>query len=230
MRVPESVSRYLERSIPGRSPVPARVRIAQEGEMCQKPGGRATRFTAIQDYSVDRIAFSWRARFPIVGPIVIRVVDEYAAGEGRLEARLLGVPLQRQSGAATTAGEVLRYLAELPWVPFAMAHNRELEWRELDARRFEVATTVGRERLAVELELDAAGDVMRAFSSARPRLDGKRSVPTPWVGEFREYGTLGGVRVPTRAEVRWELPEGPFVYWRGTVTSLELDAPAGPSS
>jgi hypothetical protein len=22
--------------------------------------------------------------------------------------------------------------------------------------------------------------------------------------------------------VRWELPEGPFTYWRGTVTSLEL--------
>jgi hypothetical protein len=30
------------------------------------------------------------------------------------------------------------------------------------------------------------------------------------------------VRVPTRAEVRYELPEESFTYWRGTVTSLEL--------
>jgi hypothetical protein len=22
--------------------------------------------------------------------------------------------------------------------------------------------------------------------------------------------------------VRWELPDGPFTYWRGTLTSLEL--------
>jgi hypothetical protein len=34
---------------------------------------------------------------------------------------------------------------------------------------------------------------------------------------------IGGVRIPTRAEVRWELPDGAFTYWRGTVTSLEID-------
>ena len=32
---------------------------------------------------------------------------------------------------------------------------------------------------------------------------------------------LGGVRLPRDGEVRWELPEGPFTYWRGRVTSLE---------
>jgi hypothetical protein len=29
--------------------------------------------------------------------------------------------------------------------------------------------------------------------------------------------------VPTRGEVRWELPDGPFVYWRGAVTALEVE-------
>lgn len=29
-------------------------------------------------------------------------------------------------------------------------------------------------------------------------------------------------RVPTRAEVRWDLPEGPFVYFRAQVTELAL--------
>jgi hypothetical protein len=28
--------------------------------------------------------------------------------------------------------------------------------------------------------------------------------------------------VPTRGEVRWDLADGPFTYWRGTITSLEL--------
>ncbi len=33
---------------------------------------------------------------------------------------------------------------------------------------------------------------------------------------------VGGLRVPTRAEVRWELPEGPFTYWLGRITSLDV--------
>jgi hypothetical protein len=44
----------------------------------------------------------------------------------------------------------------------------------------------------------------------------------PWVGEFHDYRKLGGALIPTRGEVRWELPEGPFTYWRGTITSFEL--------
>lgn len=35
---------------------------------------------------------------------------------------------------------------------------------------------------------------------------------------------LGGVRVPTTAEVGWDLPEGRFVYFRGRLTGLELEA------
>jgi hypothetical protein len=39
---------------------------------------------------------------------------------------------------------------------------------------------------------------------------------------FSDYAEVGGVRIPTRAEVHWELPDGPFTYWRGRVTALEL--------
>jgi hypothetical protein len=41
---------------------------------------------------------------------------------------------------------------------------------------------------------------------------GRTSVLTPWGGEFGEYQALGGMRLPTRAKVYWELDEGRFVY------------------
>jgi hypothetical protein len=47
-------------------------------------------------------------------------------------------------------------------------------------------------------------------------------VRTQWRGAFSAYELLGGVRVPTRAEVAWELAEGPFVYFRCRVTGVEL--------
>ena len=134
----------------------------------------------------------------------------------------------RQSGSEVAAGEVMRYLAELPWVPWAMEHNAELEWQELGERSVEVAARVGGRRLAVTVEFDAAGDIVRAGCDARPRQVGRTSVLTPWGGEFGDYRALGGMRIPTRARVYWELDEGRFVYWRGTVTSaVALDEPFG---
>jgi hypothetical protein len=97
--------------------------------------------------------------FPIAGPLAIKVIDDYADGEGKLEARILGFPIQRQRGRETVIGEALRYLAELPWAPHAMAHNRELEWRQLDEASVEVATRVDGERLAVKVEFDDSGDI-----------------------------------------------------------------------
>ena len=32
-----------------------------------------------------------------------------------------------------------------------------------------------------------------------------------------------GMRVPTRGEVAWLLPEGPKPYWRGEVTALRYE-------
>lgn len=222
VKLPQLVRGYLEHVLPRGHVLPRQVRITQKGQMRQKPGGRAMRFTAVQHFAVERIAFSWQARFPVVGPLALRIVDDYADGEGKLEGRMLGVPVLRQAGPEAASAQALRYLAELPWVPQAMAHNGELEWRELDERSGEAAAHVGGERLAVKLEFDDTGDIVRASSPMRPYRVAKKLVPTPWGGNFAEHNVLGGMRIPTSAEVYWDLADGRFVYWRGTVTALEL--------
>lgn len=98
--------------------------------------------------------------------------------------------------------------------------QHELQWREVDERTVEVATSVAGPRLVVLLHFDDAGDVVAASCEDRPCAVGKSSIDTPWIGEFSNYGVLAGVRVPRRAEVRWNLPEGPFVYFRGQITAL----------
>ena len=66
---------------------------------------------------------------------------------------------------------------------------------------------------------DAAGDVVGS-SATRPWGAGRELVDTEWRGRFGDYGVLGGVCIPTSAEVWWELPEGRFTYFRGAVTGL----------
>jgi hypothetical protein len=220
--LPALVRRYVDRAAPAGLAVAQKVRITQVGEMWQKPGGRPLSFEAVEELAVHEVAFTWDARMKLAPLLFLRVVDRLVAGEGLLEARLLGlVPVMRQAGEELSEGEALRYLAELVWVPHAMTSNQRLEWRELDAEAVEVATQVGGSRAAARIDFDRDGDIAGASALARPRLVGKQTVLTPWAGSFGEYAVVGGIRIPTRGEVRWELADGPFTYWRARVTSLE---------
>ena len=73
-----------------------------------------------------------------------------------------------------------RYLAEVPWVPYAMAANAEFEWRQVSERVIEVSAEVQGESAKVMLEFDAMGDLFRSSASARPRELNGRSVPSAW--------------------------------------------------
>jgi hypothetical protein len=188
--------------------------------MLLKQGAAPRRFTAVEEFRVDRVAFAWKARFPIFGPIGLRVTDSYDGSDGLLEVRMLGLPVQRRRGTQLAQGEAFRYLAELPWVPQAIHANAQLKWRELDGRTVEVSTQVREARVAVRLMFNEHGEIEQTVAE-RPRLEAGGAL-TPWIGVFGDYQELGGVRVPTRGEVRWELPDGPFSYWRGRVISLEI--------
>ncbi|HXV57450.1 MAG TPA: DUF6544 family protein [Gaiellaceae bacterium] len=220
-RLPERLRTFLARSLPPGGRLPARVRVTQHGEMIRRPGARPLRFEAVEEFAVAETAFSWRARFGLAGPLAVSVTDELAGGRGALRVRLLGLPVQSQEGPELAVGQAMRYLAELPWAPQAIAGNRALEWREADGGLLEVAAAVGSARAVVEWELDGAGDLVRA-SGTRPYRSGDLFVPTLWGGDLGGYASFEGTRVPTAGEAWWELPEGRFVYWRGRVTGLEL--------
>lgn len=218
--LPAVVGAYASWALSGDQRAFRTARIAQVGEMVLKPGAAPRRFAATEEFAIGRVAFAWHARFPMVGPLALRVSDSYDGHDGRLEVRVLGLPVQRKRGPELAQGEAYRYLAEIAWVPHAIIANRHLEWRELDGRSVEVATLIAGERIAVRLRFSETGEIVRT-EAKRPRLEAGNTV-TPWIGLYSDYQDFGAVRVPTRGEVRWELPEGPFTYWRGSITSLEL--------
>src|SRR4029077_7633680 len=90
----------------------------------------------------------------------------------------------------------------------------------------EVATRIARERVAVKLHFDAAGDIVGMSTGGRPRMVGKEVVDNAWSGASGEYREFNGVRLPTTGEVSWLLSDGPFTYFRGRVTSWSVDGEA----
>jgi hypothetical protein len=217
--LPGALRRYVERAILTDRPLPDAVRVTQAGDMWRTPHGRPMHFTATEEFAVREVAFSWNARFPIAPLLAMRIHDGFADGLGWMRGRFAGIPFMSKGGSDLALGAALRYLAEIPWVPHAILANQQIAWREVDARSVEASTQVGSTLAAVTVAFDAAGDISRIFTDARARDgDGDR----PWGGSFGNYRVLGGVRVPTDGEVRWELPDGPFTYWKGSVTGVEI--------
>jgi hypothetical protein len=169
--------------------------------MWRKPGAKPLRLRATEDFAIEEVAFAWRARFLLLGPLALEVVDEFGKGAGRIRVKLLGLPLQTETGPEIALGQAMRYLAELAWVPQAIAGNRELEWRQIGERQLEVATQVGPARAAVELELDKAGDIIGATGMRPRRGPGGEVQPTPGAAPSagtRASGTPACRRRPKR--------------------------------
>jgi hypothetical protein len=117
------------------------------------------------------VAFSWRAKFPVAGPIAwLSIVDAYEERGGRMDGRIWGiVPFMRTRGDEVEVGELSRYMSETPWTPHSIIGNRDLEWREADERVVTVATSVGPRPVKLTFEFDDEGDISSCFMADRPR-------------------------------------------------------------
>ncbi len=204
--LPEVVRNYAERAVGESSPSAGRVRVSQTGRMQQKPDGRWLRFTAIEDFEVDHVGFVWRAKFPIVPLVSLLIVDELDDDDGELIGRLWGrLRVLSATGTEVMEAQAQRYLSELVWCPQAILINQRLMWTSINDRRVAVSTTVGGRRVSVDLGFDEAGDVVAASTDARYRTIGTEQIHTPWSGSFSDYERIGGLRIPTRAQVGWDL-------------------------
>ena len=189
------------------------VTLTQTGQMQTKLGGPWLNFTARQTFATDRCAFDWQARFGPLGALHVR--DALLDGEGVLRVSLFGlITLQHMPPSRDlTRGELMRYLAELVWVPQAILHNPTLRWQKLDATTLTVSTGVAETACTVTLTLDPQGRVASIYAPDRS-LNGQ---PTPWLGRFSDYHLQDGLWLPFGGEVAWVVNGVEGVYWRGKV-------------
>lgn len=219
-RLPALLRQYVERS--GLSPGESfrSTRIRQEGEIKLGEDAEWQSFTATQWFSVGRPAFVWKPSMPMpVGSV--KGVDRLDRDGGRLEMRIFGaIPVANESGPDILKAQLLRYLAELAWVPPAMVANEQISWEQTDPRTLRATASIGDASAEIDVHFDTKGDIVEVESEGRPRDEDGETVERPWGGTFSEYREFDGIRVPTRAEVYWDLPDGRFTYFRARVTNF----------
>ena len=196
--------------------------MSQHGFMKDRPADRPMMFSADETIQLDRTEFRWVAKCDPINLLVVR--DQLIGSEGKLSLLAFGaLPISTvSSGAKTTKGDIIRYLAELPWAPDAILRNHELTWQALDQRTFLVSAGGRNVRGEVVLRLGDDGLVSNVEAEDRPRKENGHFVERPWRGRFTAYEQRQGRLVPSRGEVGWMLDGAFFEAWFGELKEWRL--------
>jgi hypothetical protein len=197
------------------------VKTMQRGEMCSAPGAHWMSFTADERIDATKSSFCWEARYGS-GLRSVMVTDAYDEGRGRLVVKLGGlIPVKRFSGPDFDKGEIQRYFSSILMCPSMLLNHPTLEFSTAGKRTLRVRDRNDPTGATVDFEISETGRPV-ACRAERPRLVGKRSVPSPWAGTCTEFQEWEGMRVARLIEACWYLPEGKFTYFRGEITSFSL--------
>jgi hypothetical protein len=220
--LPAPVQRYFKTVLKNHTPIIKAAHFRQAGTFNM---GETTpqwrRFEADQQVFTHTAGFDWNARISIFPGFNVYVHDAYVAGEGLLQAKLLGIfPVANMGGTPEAAqGELMRYLSEGVWYPSALLPSQGVLWQAIDDTRARATLTDGNTSVSLDFHFDVDGLVDAIHADSRPRVVGGVITNAPWNVRVWNYQTHQGMRVPTEGEVAWALPEGAYPYWRGRVDS-----------
>lgn len=224
--LPAPAQRYFRTVLRDGQPIIAAAGVRHTGTFNMSETAEHWRhFESTQRVITRPPGFVWDARIRMAPGVTIFVHDAYAAGEGSLVAKLLGLVtvMQHPRTPELAHGELMRFLAEAAWYPTALLPSQGARWQAVDDTRASVTLTDGRTTVTLVIAFDAQGLISTVRADGRHRLvDGAQTV-TPWQGRFWNYQKHGGMLVPLDGEVAWLLADGPTPYWRGHIGEITYE-------
>lgn len=220
MPLPPAAQRWLRRSLPDAAPVPAEVRVLQRGAM--EANDRWLKFKSTATYRARPMAFEWRARLGVLPGLWVIARDGHADGEGWGGAWLMGLKvISERRGPEVLPIQLVRNIAELAYLPDMARADESLGWSAIGDDAFEISADAQGITRRVRFDVDDGGDIVKAWSPARPvdAPDGYDDVP--WRCDFTDHRDFDGLRIPTRVVATYEFEEEPWEYFRAQITEVQ---------
>jgi hypothetical protein len=224
--LPAPVQRYFRAVLNDGQPIIAAVTLEIAGTINLSTTGEQWKpFISRQRVVTRRPGFLWDAKVSMLPGVTVRVVDSYSAGEGLLQAAVLGLfkVADVHGGGELARGEFMRFFAEAAWYPTALLHSQGARWEAVDERSANASIVDGPITLTLLFRFNESGLIDSFRAEARGAGVGKEMLMLPWEGRWSNYQKHYGMTVPTTGVVAWLRPEGRKDYFLGNITSLTYE-------
>lgn len=224
--LPAPVQRYFRLVLKEGAPVIGHAFLLQSGGFRVKPDTEAwSKMEAEQYFSARPRAFVWNASIAMMPGLSINVCDSYIAGRGKMRGKVMSLVtlINTPSASELDEGALQRYLAEAVWFPTALLPSQGVQWEALDADRAKATLSDGNSTVSLEFTFNEKGEIVSVYAPGRYREVYGKYEATPWRGRYFDYIDVDGYRIPSKAEVEWQLKEQVYPYWRATITEVAYD-------
>lgn len=221
-RLPEPVRRFLRHSrIVGRKRIRS-VYLRQRGSFRTTLGGKWIPTHAEQWHLARKPAFLWAGSMEPVPFLSVKARDRLVDGRGKMTIKLLGLfKVAEVSGPEMDRATLLRYLGEAVWFPTSFLEDY-VQWEPVDDGAAKATISYGGSSVTGTLYVNEKGEAT-SFTGERHHTEGKEMILRPWSVKVIEYGSMSGLRIPTRIKAVWHLPSGDLESIDLTVTELRYN-------
>jgi hypothetical protein len=220
--LPRPVQRYLQAAGVVGTVRPRSMRITFDGSIRGFEGPWMP-FTSVQTNSFDDPARFFWIDATMKG-LPTKGLHAYENGKATMLIKVLGVvPVMEAHGPEMDQAETVTWFNDLCiYAPGALLDPR-ISWTELDDRSSKATFTNGAQRISATLVFNAEDQLIDFFSDDRYAITDGNAEPLRFSTPLRDHRPMHGLVVPGYGEAVWHRPEGPFVYGRFTLRSLDHD-------
>jgi Family of unknown function (DUF6544) len=179
----------------------------------------ASPFSPATSYNREPFAFPWEAKLSALPGVTIIGEDAHDGEKGWGGSRLCGlIPMGSRQGPEVFRMQLVRHLAEFPWMPQLALRLPELTWKDTGESTFQVSASIGAYVETVTFTLGGDDEVIRA-SGTRPYDVPGGFEEAPWTCEFSGHRGFGEIQMPEEAVATYAKRDGEWAYLRCEVVS-----------
>jgi len=212
--LPEPIQRYFKYTLQKNQPFISSARLKHSGLF--RPRDKWVKIKGIEYFSAQKPGFVWFGKVPM-----IKALDRYIAGEGNLVIKLLSMfKVADEKGKEINHGELLRWLAEAVLFPTALLPSDNLKWEAINDESAKIIFTDSNITVEAIFFVNELGQITM--------FKAKRYIETTledWTGYYKDYRSVGNVKVPFYMEVEWNLKTGNHSYVKFTIDEIEFNKP-----
>jgi hypothetical protein len=222
--LPEPVQRYFKYALKDGQEHIKFVRLKQVGKFRMKENQSWMPIKAEQYFTTEDPSFIWRVKFTMAPFIWIEGRDMYYQGKGSMLIKVLStVTVADAAGSEMDISSLIRFLSEAPWFPTALLPSDYIEWKEIDSNSAQVVIKHNGYTALGIFTFNEKGEIIKFVTNDRyMEVDGKY-FKEQWGGYYRNYQEINGIKIPTEAEVEWNLYDRDLQYVKLKITDIQYN-------